>query len=39
MKKLSEKAFPPGKIGDTVKVRIPDVDRARGDSRNIIAII
>ena len=36
---MSEKNFPEGKIGDTVKVRIPDMDRARGDSRNIIAII
>ena len=39
MKQLSEKNFPQGKVGDTVKVRVPDVDRARSDSRNIIAII
>ena len=39
IKQLSEKKIPQGKIGDTVKVRIPDMDRARGDSKNIIAII
>ena len=39
MKQLSEKKIPQGKIGDTVKVRISDIDRARGDSRNIITII
>ena len=36
---MSEKNFLQGKIGDAVKVLIPDMDRARGDSRNIIVII
>jgi len=28
--------FPPSSIGDTVRVTIPDVDRVRGDPRNIL---
>ena len=28
--------FPQGIVGDTVKVRVPDVDRGRSDSRNIL---
>ena len=36
---MSEKNFPHGKIGDSVKIRIPDMDKGRLDSRNIIAII
>ena len=39
MKLLSEKNFPRGKIGDSVKVWIPDMDKGRVDSRNIIAVI
>ena len=30
---MSEKQFPQGKVGDSVKIRVPDVDRARGDSK------
>jgi hypothetical protein len=31
MLKVSNLKFPAGKVGDTVKLRIPDVDRARSD--------
>jgi len=39
MLNVSSSKFPPAKIGDTVRVRIPDVDRARTDGRNILAIV
>ena len=34
MTRLAREKFPQGKVGDTVKVRVPDVDRGRRDSRN-----
>lgn len=39
MLKVSNLKFPAGKVGDTVKLRIPDVDRARSDPRNLLAVI
>lgn len=39
MLKLSSKQFPPASVGMTVRVPIPDVDRGRGDARNILAIV
>lgn len=36
MKFRSINKFPPASIGDTVRVTIPDVDRGRGDPRNIL---
>ena len=30
MLKFSNRKFPPAQVGDTVKLRIPDVDRGRG---------
>ncbi|GFT54299.1 KRAB-A domain-containing protein 2 [Nephila pilipes] len=36
---VSNLKFPAGKFGDTVKLRIPDVDRARRDPRNLLAAI
>ena len=39
MTRLTREKFPPGKVGDTVKVRVPDVDRGRCDSRNISEVI
>ena len=39
MKKMSNHMFPACKVGDTVKVRVPDVDRARSDSRNVLAVV
>ena len=39
MTKLSREEFPRGKVGNTVKVRAPDVDRGRRDSRNILGVI
>ena len=39
MTRFSREKFPPGKVGETVKVRVPDVDRGRCDSRNILMVI
>jgi hypothetical protein len=36
MKFRSINKFPPASIGDTVRVTVPDVDRGRGDLRNIL---
>lgn len=35
----SENKFPPAKVGDTVRVPVPDVDRGPGDARNILATV
>ena len=39
MTKFSLDKFPPGKVGDTVRVRVPDVDRGRCDLRNILGVV
>ena len=39
MTRLAREKFPQGKVGDTVKVQVPDVDRGRCDSRNILGVI
>ncbi|XP_043476064.1 uncharacterized protein LOC122507427 [Leptopilina heterotoma] len=39
MKNLSDKKFPPVEKGLTVLVPIPDVDKGRGDARNILALV
>ena len=39
MTRLAREKFPQGKVGDTVKVRVPDVDCGRYDSRNILGVI
>ena len=39
MTRLAREKFPQGKVGDTVKVRVPDVDRGRCDSRSILGVI
>ena len=39
MKQASENRFCPGEIGQSVTIKIPDVDRARSDFRNIIGVI
>ena len=39
MTRLAREKFPQGKVGDTVKVPVPDVDRGRCDSRNILGEI
>jgi len=39
MKNLSEERFFPGKEGENVKIKIPDVDRARCDLRCILGVI
>ena len=37
--RLTREKFPQKKVGDTVKVRVPDVDRGRCDSRSILGVI
>jgi len=39
MKQASENRFRPGEVGQSVKIKIPDVNRARSDFRNIIGVI
>ena len=39
MTKFSLDKFPPGKVGDTVRVCVPDVDRGRCDLRNILGMV
>ena len=39
MTRLPREKFPQGKFGDTVKVRVPDVDRGRFYSRNTLVVI
>ena len=39
MTRLAREKFPQAKVGDTVKVRVPDVDRGRCDTRNILGLI
>ncbi|KAJ8935305.1 hypothetical protein NQ314_012895 [Rhamnusium bicolor] len=39
MKLSSNKALPPAKVGDTVKLSVPDVDRGRADARNILGVV
>ena len=39
MTRLARGKFPQGKVGDTVKVRMPDIDHGRCDSRNILGVI
>ena len=36
MTRLAREKFLQGKVGDTVNVRVPDIDRGRCDSRNIL---
>lgn len=39
MLKLSNEKFSEVKVGITVRVPIPDVDRARGSPRNMLAVV
>ena len=39
MKPDSEQKFPPAALGTSVRVPIPEVDKGRGDLRNILAIV
>lgn len=39
MLKHSNAKFPVARIDQSVRMKIPEVDRAKADSRNIIAII
>ena len=39
MTRLAKEKFPQGKVGDAVKVRVPDADRGTCGSRNILGVI
>ena len=39
MLRNSDAKFPPVKLTDYVRVRIPDVDRGRVDPRSVIAVV
>lgn len=39
MLKVSNLKFFSGSIGNTVKLRAPDVDRVRSDPRNLLAVL
>ena len=39
MIRLARDKFPQGKVGNTMKVRVSDVDRGRCNSRNILGVI
>ncbi|KAL4149386.1 hypothetical protein QTP88_003347 [Uroleucon formosanum] len=39
MKNLSNAKFPEAKEGSTVQLKIPDIDRGRGDTRSIISVV
>ncbi|XP_023288360.1 KRAB-A domain-containing protein 2 [Orussus abietinus] len=39
MLRTSQKQFPPAQIGDNVRIQVPDVDRGRTDSQNVLAVV
>ncbi|KAL4120194.1 hypothetical protein QTP88_012924 [Uroleucon formosanum] len=39
MKNLSNTKFPEAKEGSTVQLKIPDINRGRGDPRSVIAVV
>ena len=39
MTRLAREKFPQGKVGNTVKVQVPDVDRGSCDLRNFLGVI
>lgn len=39
MKVISDNTYPKPKIGSTVRVPVPDVDRGRGDARSVLAVV
>ncbi|KAF8778670.1 SCAN domain-containing protein 3 [Argiope bruennichi] len=39
MLKISNAKFPPVKVGDNIRVRIPDVDRGLSDPKRVLAIV
>ncbi|XP_022170651.1 KRAB-A domain-containing protein 2-like [Myzus persicae] len=39
MLRSSNQKFPPARVGDTVRVRVPDIDRGRMDYQNILAVV
>lgn len=39
MLRTSKRKFPPAQIGDTVRIQVPNVDRGRTDTRNVLAVV
>nr|CAH7713569.1 unnamed protein product [Callosobruchus chinensis] len=39
MKLNSDKLLPSAEMGDTVRLPVPDVDRGRGDPRNVLGVV
>lgn len=39
MKAISDKSHPPAKLGDNITIPVPDVDKAKGDFRNVIGVV
>jgi len=39
MKTWSDKKLKSANVGATVRVLVPDVDKGRGDARNILALV
>ena len=39
MLRTSHKQFPPTQIRDSVRIQVPDFDRGRTDSRNVLAVV
>ncbi|KAF0703723.1 SCAN domain-containing protein 3-like, partial [Aphis craccivora] len=39
MKTWSDKKLKPAEVGATVRVPVPDLDKGRGDARNILAVV
>lgn len=39
MKTWSDKKLKPAEVGAIVRVPVPDVDKGRGDARNILAVV
>ncbi|KAL4100845.1 hypothetical protein QTP88_020874 [Uroleucon formosanum] len=39
MLQTSKQKFQPAKVGETVRIRVPDVDRSKMDPQNILAVV
>jgi len=39
MLRTSKQKFQPANVGETVRIRVPDVDRSKIDSQNILAVV
>lgn len=39
MLRTSKQNFQPAKVGETVRIRVPDVDRSKMDPQNILGVV